>query len=151
MSESACGRYVDAAMRWGAAHGVGVMIDIHAAPGSQNGCAGGLSLRQMMLMRCSLPSLRAQARLAPGPHDSRCPRGFRSFGWPAAFPCRFDHSAPEKQEQRSWDAKRLLGRDNAADTVALVAALAARYATAPALLGFFLLNEPTVWKLLSRP
>jgi len=57
---------------------------------------------------------------------------------------RFDHSAPEKQGQRSWDAKRLLGRDNVADTVALVAALAARYATAPALLGFFLLNEPTV-------
>jgi len=32
------GRYIDAAMRWGAAHAIGVMIDIHAAPGSQNGC-----------------------------------------------------------------------------------------------------------------
>ena len=62
---------------------------------------------------------------------------------------RFDHSAPEKQGQRSWDCRRLLGRgDNVADTVALVTALAARYATAPALLGFFLLNEPTVRRAL---
>ena len=35
---NASGRYVDAAMRWGVTHGIGVMIDIHAAPGSQNGC-----------------------------------------------------------------------------------------------------------------
>ena len=30
-------QYVDKAMEWGAAHGIGVLIDMHAAPGSQNG------------------------------------------------------------------------------------------------------------------
>ena len=31
--------YVDLAMTWGAKHGVGVLLDLQAAPGSQNGCA----------------------------------------------------------------------------------------------------------------
>jgi len=30
-------QYVDKAFQWGAAHGVGIILDIHAAPGSQNG------------------------------------------------------------------------------------------------------------------
>ena len=30
-------QYVDKAMEWGAAHGIGILIDMHAAPGSQNG------------------------------------------------------------------------------------------------------------------
>ena len=32
--------YIDLAMTWGAKHGVGVLLDLQAAPGSQNGCAG---------------------------------------------------------------------------------------------------------------
>ncbi len=31
--------YIDLAMTWGAKHGVGVLLDLQAAPGSQNGCA----------------------------------------------------------------------------------------------------------------
>ena len=31
--------YVDLAMTWGVTHGVGVLLDLQAAPGSQNGCA----------------------------------------------------------------------------------------------------------------
>ncbi|PRP85434.1 putative glucan 1,3-beta-glucosidase [Planoprotostelium fungivorum] len=30
-------KYVDLAFQWGAKHGVGIIIDLHAAPGSQNG------------------------------------------------------------------------------------------------------------------
>ncbi len=31
--------YIDLAMTWGATYGIGVLLDLQAAPGSQNGCA----------------------------------------------------------------------------------------------------------------
>jgi glucan 1,3-beta-glucosidase len=85
--------YVDKAMQWGAAHGIGVLIDMHAAPGSQNG---------------------------------------------------FDHSAPAQKNKALWDSPDQPSPSYPAQTLAVIAALAQRYATAPALLGFAPLNEPTV-------
>ena len=67
----------------------GVLIDLHAAPGSQNGA---------------------------------------------------DHSAPTAQGVIGWDSDPSF----ALQATAFMAALAARYAAAPALLGFGLLNEPAV-------
>ena len=30
--------YIDLAMTWGAKYGIGVLLDLQSAPGSQNGC-----------------------------------------------------------------------------------------------------------------
>ena len=86
-------RYVDKAMEWGAAHGIGVLIDMHAAPGSQNG---------------------------------------------------FDHSAPAQKNKALWDSSQQPSPSYPAQTLAVIQALAERYGSAPALLGFAPLNEPTV-------
>ena len=51
-----------------------------------------------------------------------------------------DNSAPAAQGIIGWDSDPTY----ATQTVAFVSALAARYASAPALLGFGLLNEPMV-------
>ena len=88
--------YIDKAMEWGAAHGIGVLIDMHAAPGSQNG---------------------------------------------------FDHSAPAQKDKALWDAPDQPSPSYPAQTLAVIAALAQRYGSAPALLGFAPLNEPTVGRM----
>ena len=31
-------QYLDTAFKWGAKYGIGVLVDMHAAPASQNGC-----------------------------------------------------------------------------------------------------------------
>ena len=80
----------------GASHGIGVILDVHAANGSQNG---------------------------------------------------FHHSAPvvvNGQGQQQWDSRTQLSPSYPAQAGALVATLAARYGASPALLGFSVLNEPTV-------
>ncbi len=86
-------KYVDKAMEWGAAHGIGVLVDMHAAPGSQNG---------------------------------------------------FDHSAPAQKNKALWDSRQQPSPSYPAQTLAVISALAQRYGSAPALLGFAPLNEPTV-------
>ena len=86
-------KYVDKAMEWGAAHGIGILIDMHAAPGSQNG---------------------------------------------------FDHSAPAQKNKELWDSAEQPSPSYPAQTLAVIEALAERYGSAPALLGFMPLNEPTV-------
>ena len=86
-------QYVDKAMEWGAAHGIGVLIDMHAAPGSQNG---------------------------------------------------FDHSAPAQKNKALWDSQQQPSPSYPAQTLAVIRSLAERYGSAPALLGFAPLNEPTV-------
>ncbi len=90
-------KYLDKAMEWGAAHGIGVLIDMHAAPGSQNG---------------------------------------------------FDHSAPAQKNKALWDSRQQPSPSYPAQTLAIIRALAQRYGSAPALLGFAPLNEPTVLDLL---
>ena len=86
-------KYVDKALEWGASHGIGVLLDMHAAPGSQNG---------------------------------------------------FDHSAPAQKNKALWDAQQQPSPSYPAQTLAVITALAERYGSAPALLGFAPLNEPTV-------
>ena len=84
----------------GAAHGIGIILDIHATNGSQNG---------------------------------------------------FDHSAPvvvSGRSQQLWDSGAQPTPSYAAQAVSLVSTLAARYGTSPALLGFAVLNEPTVCPVL---
>ena len=88
--------YVDLAMQWGAKYGIGVLIDLHAAPGSQNG----------------------QTNSAP--------------------PCCTN------QLQELWDAASQPTPNYAAQSVSVMGQLAQRYTDAPALLGFGLLNQPTV-------
>ena len=59
----------------------------------------------------------------------------------------FDHSAPQVvggRSQQQWDSNTQPTPGYAAQAVDLVATLAARYGASPALLGFSLLNEPTV-------
>ena len=87
--------YVDKAMEWGAKHGIGVLLDMHAAPGSQNG---------------------------------------------------FDHSAPAQKNKALWDSANQPSPSYPAQTLAVIKTLAQRYGSAPALLGFAPLNEPTVRK-----
>ena len=81
----------------GATHGIGIIVDIHATNGSQNG---------------------------------------------------FDHSAPvvvNGTSLQQWDSNTTQPTPSYPDqAVALVSTLAARYGASPALLGFSLLNEPTV-------
>jgi len=38
--------YLDAVFKWGAQYGIGVLVDMHAAPSSQNGCVRGKSSAQ---------------------------------------------------------------------------------------------------------
>ena len=89
-------KYIDKAMEWGATHGIGILIDMHAAPGSQNG---------------------------------------------------FDHSAPAQKNKALWDTQDQPSPSYPAQTVAVIAALAERYGSSEALLGFAPLNEPTVSQL----
>ena len=60
----------------------------------------------------------------------------------------FDHSAPfvtsSGSGQQLWDSGSQPTPSYPAQAVAVIAALAVRYGAAPALLGFGLLNEPTV-------
>ncbi len=81
----------------GATYGIGIIVDIHATNGSQNG---------------------------------------------------FDHSAPvviNGTSLQQWDSNTTQPTPSYPDqAVAFVTTLAARYGAAPALLGFSLLNEPTV-------
>ena len=93
-------QYVDKAMQWGAAHGIGVLLDMHAAPGSQNG---------------------------------------------------FDHSAPAQKNKERWDSQQQPSPSYPAQTLAVIEALAERYGSASALLGFMPLNEPTVRQLCAMP
>ena len=86
-------QYVDKAIEWGAAHGIGILIDMHAAPGSQNG---------------------------------------------------FDHSAPAHKNRELWDSSEQPSPSYPAQTLRVIEALAERYGSASALLGFAPLNEPTV-------
>ena len=83
-------------------YGIGIIIDIHAANGSQNG---------------------------------------------------YDHSAPvviSGNGQQSWDSTTQPSPSYSAQAVTLVTTLVKRYSASPALLGFSLLNEPTVGSCYPR-
>ena len=86
-----------AACNAGQEYGIGVVVDLHATNGSQNG---------------------------------------------------YDHSAPivssPGKGEELWDSTSQPKPSYPAQAVTVVAALAARYGSLPALLGFGLLNEPTV-------
>ena len=59
----------------------------------------------------------------------------------------FDHSAPfvvNGNGQQLWDNTSQPTPSYPAQAISVIAQLAARYAASPALLGFSLLNEPTV-------
>jgi aryl-phospho-beta-D-glucosidase BglC (GH1 family) len=59
----------------------------------------------------------------------------------------FDHSAPfvvNGKGQQLWDSASQPTPGYPAQATAVIAALTARYGTSPPLLGFGLLNEPTV-------
>ena len=155
--------YLNTVFKWAAQYGIGVLVDMHAAPSSQNGCVRDASRASREAYAPSGPAVHFVYRNAPSMMDQRSTRHccwlislclfctaclHHYFTRHSTNRCsasatqhvrRYEHSAPFRK-QETWETNATA----IAETVSFVEAIAQEYGGQDALLGISLLNEPTV-------